>query len=354
MNILIVIAVICALLFFGTVFRDLGAARPRARPVAVSALLSAACTRCWCSGSRSAERARQEAPYIGKNIEATRAAFGLEDTTVSDVRRQRRRSARQLKADAASMPGIRLWTRTCSPTPSSSSSRSAVSTAFPGARRRPLHDRRPVARRRGCGPRDPPRRPARRAKNWINDQTVYTHGYGLIAAYGNQRDEVGPGRTDGDRSAPRGPPAAPAPSTTQPARSYPRGSTSASTARRTRSSAGLGQGRRARRARGQWDGPVADQHLHRQGRRRDRQPLRQAALRGEVRRRQHPAVLAGQRDRKILYDRCRASGSQKAAPWLTLDPDPFPAVVDGRIVWILDGYTTNDRYPLPETSRCRR
>ncbi len=36
---------------------------------------------------------------------------------------------------------------------------------------------------------------------------------------------------------------------------------------------------------------------------------------------------------------------QKAAPYLTLDSDPYPSVVDGRIVWIVDGYTTSSSYP---------
>jgi uncharacterized membrane protein (UPF0182 family) len=36
------------------------------------------------------------------------------------------------------------------------------------------------------------------------------------------------------------------------------------------------------------------------------------------------------------------------APWLTLDGDPYPAVVDGRIQWILDGYTTLSSYPYSE------
>ena len=49
---------------------------------------------------------------------------------------------------------------------------------------------------------------------------------------------------------------------------------------------------------------------------------------------------------KILYDRNPREMVEKVAPWLTVDEDPFPAVVDGRVVWILDGYTTTDRYPL--------
>ena len=36
---------------------------------------------------------------------------------------------------------------------------------------------------------------------------------------------------------------------------------------------------------------------------------------------------------------------EKVAPWLTVDEDPFPAVVDGRVVWMLDGFTATDRYP---------
>jgi len=36
---------------------------------------------------------------------------------------------------------------------------------------------------------------------------------------------------------------------------------------------------------------------------------------------------------------------QKVAPYLELDSDPYPSVVDGRIVWIVDGYTTSSTYP---------
>ncbi len=51
---------------------------------------------------------------------------------------------------------------------------------------------------------------------------------------------------------------------------------------------------------------------------------------------------------KILYDRNPRQMVEKAAPWLTVDSDPFPAVVDGKVVWLLDGYTTTDQYPLSE------
>jgi uncharacterized membrane protein (UPF0182 family) len=51
---------------------------------------------------------------------------------------------------------------------------------------------------------------------------------------------------------------------------------------------------------------------------------------------------------KIMYVRDPAARVQAVAPWLTLDGDPYPAVVDGRITWIVDGYTTLERYPYAE------
>ncbi len=51
---------------------------------------------------------------------------------------------------------------------------------------------------------------------------------------------------------------------------------------------------------------------------------------------------------RILFDRDPRERVQKVAPWLTVDSDVYPAIVDGRIQWIVDGYTTTDRYPNAE------
>jgi uncharacterized membrane protein (UPF0182 family) len=54
------------------------------------------------------------------------------------------------------------------------------------------------------------------------------------------------------------------------------------------------------------------------------------------------------KDSRIMYIRNPRSRVQKVAPWLTLDGDPYPAVINGRIIWILDGYTTSNGYPYSQ------
>jgi uncharacterized membrane protein (UPF0182 family) len=51
---------------------------------------------------------------------------------------------------------------------------------------------------------------------------------------------------------------------------------------------------------------------------------------------------------KVLYVRDPRERMEKAAPFLEVDGDPYPAVIDGRVVWMLDGYTTSDSYPYAE------
>src|SRR5699024_3470843 len=48
---------------------------------------------------------------------------------------------------------------------------------------------------------------------------------------------------------------------------------------------------------------------------------------------------------KIMYNRDPRDRVEKVAPWLTADGDPYPAVIDGEIKWIVDGYTTLDNFP---------
>jgi len=39
---------------------------------------------------------------------------------------------------------------------------------------------------------------------------------------------------------------------------------------------------------------------------------------------------------------------QALAPFLSFDGDPYPVALDGRVVWVIDGYTTSSRYPYAQ------
>lgn len=51
---------------------------------------------------------------------------------------------------------------------------------------------------------------------------------------------------------------------------------------------------------------------------------------------------------KILHERDPRERVHKIAPWLTTDSTTYPVVIDGRIKWIVDGYTTLDNLPYSE------
>ena len=51
---------------------------------------------------------------------------------------------------------------------------------------------------------------------------------------------------------------------------------------------------------------------------------------------------------QILYNRTPEERVQKVAPYLTIDGNPYPAIIDGRVKWIVDGYTTSSAYPYSQ------
>ncbi|HEY9558621.1 MAG TPA: UPF0182 family protein, partial [Acidimicrobiales bacterium] len=53
-------------------------------------------------------------------------------------------------------------------------------------------------------------------------------------------------------------------------------------------------------------------------------------------------------DSKILYMRDIRERVEALAPFLHFDADPYPVIADGRVQWIVDAYTTTDRYPYGE------
>lgn len=53
-------------------------------------------------------------------------------------------------------------------------------------------------------------------------------------------------------------------------------------------------------------------------------------------------------DARIHYHRDVLERAQQIAPFLTYDSDPYVSVIDGRLKWIIDAYTSSDRYPYSE------
>nr|WP_240644126.1 UPF0182 family protein [Antribacter gilvus] len=182
-------------------------------------------------------------------------------------------------------------------------------------------------------------------RNWVNDHTVYTHGYGVVAAYGNQLGPDGrPAFYEG------GIPSAGAltsmteegyepriyfsPRTTQ----YsivgaPEGTTPWELDYQADDQEGGGQVKTTFPTQAEDAGPNVGSFMHR---------LLYALKFGEEQ------ILFSDRvteESEILYDRDPKQRVQKVAPYLTLDNRVYPAVVDGRVKWIVDGYTTTDNYP---------
>jgi uncharacterized membrane protein (UPF0182 family) len=58
-------------------------------------------------------------------------------------------------------------------------------------------------------------------------------------------------------------------------------------------------------------------------------------------------------DSQLLTVRNPRARVATVAPWLTLDGDVYPTVVNGRILWVVDGYTTSSHYPYSQLQNLR-
>ena len=55
-------------------------------------------------------------------------------------------------------------------------------------------------------------------------------------------------------------------------------------------------------------------------------------------------------DSRLLSIRDVRDRVKTIAPFLTLDGDPYPVVIDGTVVWVIDAYTTSNSYPFGESA----
>ncbi|MHB1474085.1 MAG: UPF0182 family membrane protein [Dermatophilaceae bacterium] len=277
-----------------------------------------------------------EAPYIDRNIKATRAAYGLADAQVTQYQASTTPSQGQLRNDAATIPGIRLVDP------------SVVSPTFQQLQAVKSYYKFPdaldVDRYTINGKVDDTVVAVRELdlaglpvsqRNWVNDHTVYTHGFGLVAAYGNRSGQdgqpvfyeqnippVGPlgafepriyfGESSPDYSIVGGPASGP-----KKELDYP---DSSPTGQQNTTYAGKG---------GVNIGDFA----------------RKAAY--AIKYRELKILLSNtvNSDSRLLDHRTPRERVERVAPWLTLDGNSYPAVVDGRVQWIIDGYTTSADYP---------
>jgi uncharacterized membrane protein (UPF0182 family) len=282
-----------------------------------------------------------EAPYIKRNIAATRAAYGLSDVEVTQYPGRTQATPDVLRSSAESIPGIRLIDpvlisdtfkarQALRPYYSFADTMDVDRYVVDGAERdtvlgvRELNlDGVPAAQR-----------------GWNLDHIVYTHGYGVVAAYGNVRTPDGTPDFFESGLPPSGPLAGEsriyfgenstdysivgAPATSAPRElDYP-----ADNAGGQKLTTYAGNG-------GVKIGSTFNRFLY--------------AL--KVREQNILLSDAVNSNSRILYDRSPRDRVQKVAPYLTLDGDPYPAMIDKgdgagkRVVWIVDGFTTSNRYP---------
>ena len=340
--ILAAIAVVCALLFFANIIRRswvlpaAGTALLVVSSVLIAGIYPGAIQQFQVKPSESSK----EAPFIQRNIDATRSAYGLDNVAISDYQATVATNTGQLADDAATIANIRLM----DPNVLSATFRQLQQIrpyySFPesldidrytvdGVKRDVV-----IAVRELNIEGNP-------SRNWINDHLVYTHGFGLVAAYGNDRDIDGkPKFAVGDlpptgalgkfeprvyfgENVPNYSIIGGVKTETPVEFDYP--DDTSPNGQRNYTYTGSG---------GVPVGSLINKVIF--------------ALKYQEQR----ILLSNliNKDSKILFERNPLDRVAKVAPWLTLDGDPYPALVDGKIMWIIDGFTTTAGYPYSRQS----
>jgi uncharacterized membrane protein (UPF0182 family) len=331
------IAAICSLLFFANIVRKswllpaAGTALLVVSSVLIAGVYPAAIQQFQVKPSESSK----EAPFIQRNIDATRDAFGLSAVEVKDFQATLNAAAGQLSKDAVTISNIRLMDP------------NVLSATF-----RQLQQIKPyytfgatldVDRYKVDGVSYDTIVAVRElnidgnpSRNWINDHLVYTHGFGFVAAYGNVRDADGkPSFVVGDL-----------PPTKGLGEFEPRiyfgenvpdysiigGTTTGEPVEFDYPDDASANGQKNVTYSGKGGVPVGSLFNK---------------LVFALKYQEQRILLSNliNKDSKILFERNPRERVAKVAPWLTLDGDPYPALVDGRVLWIIDGYTTSAGYP---------
>ncbi|GGW04726.1 UPF0182 protein [Streptomyces narbonensis] len=325
-TILFCIAAICAVLFFATLWRRtwqlpvIGFGLMVLSAVLIGGLYPAIVQKFQVQPNEQAK----EAPYIQKNIDATRKAYAIDSTKPENYSGKSTVKAKdQLRTDADSAASYRVLDP------------NIVSPTFQQLEQKRKYYQFPttldVDRYQGkdtvIGLRELnikgiPKR------NWINDHFTYTHGYGAIMAMGTQTDANGsPVFTESGLP------------TTGDVGEYQQ---RIYYGEKTDQYSIVG-------------GPQKELDYEENGEKTTSYKEKSGvSLSGAFNRAAYavafsePQILysgAIGEGSRILYNRTPKERVEAVAPWLTIDGDAYPAVVKGRIQWIVDAYTTTNGYP---------
>jgi len=341
-SILAAIAVICSLLFFANIVRKswLLPAAGTALMVGASVLIAGVYPGVVQQFQVKPSESSKEAPFIQRNIDSTRAAYGLTDVEVKDYQATLSTNSGQLATDAATIANIRLM----DPNVLSATFRQLQQIkpyyTFPESLDIDRYTVNGVQRDAVVAVREL-NIDGNPSRNWINDHLVYTHGFGFVSAFGNTVDADGkPSFLVGDL-----------PPTTGLGKFQPRvyfgenvpdysiigGPKTDTPVEFDYPDDASANGQKNYTYTGKGGVPMGG--------------LLNKLL-FAIQYQEQRIVLSSliNSESKILYNRSPRERVAKVAPWLTLDGDPYPAIVDGKVQWIIDGFTTSAGYPYAQTT----
>jgi uncharacterized membrane protein (UPF0182 family) len=330
-TILFCIAVICALLFFATLWRRtwqlpvIGFGLMVLSAILIGGLYPAIVQKFQVQPNEQAK----EAPYVEKNLKATREAYGIDGTQVSEYAgKSDTKDKTKQRADADTTASIRLLDPNIVSPTFQQLQQMKNYYAFPtnldvDRYSKDGKDQDTVIGLRELNLNGIPK------NNWINDHFRYTHGYGVVAAKGTTATAGGrPVFTESDL------PSKGDLGTYEQRVYYGEKTTQYSIVGGPQKEIDYSDdsGEKTTSYKGESGVSLSS-------------PVNRAAYAvafGEPQILYSGAIGEGSR---ILYNRTPKDRVEAVAPWLTIDGDAYPAVVDGKIQWIVDAYTTTNGYP---------
>jgi uncharacterized membrane protein (UPF0182 family) len=342
-TILVGIAVICALLFFANiVVRNILLPAGALGLLVVSAIVIGGIYPAYTQQFRvKPNEVQRESPYIERNIKATRAAYGIDKAVVTQYDAKQTATKGELRADTTTVPNARLLDPNVLATTFEQLQRIRSYFGFNTSLDIDRYEVDGVVQDYVVAAREIDQSGLRQdQKNWINQHLTYTHGNGFVAAPANAVDPEGKPVFAVGNVPPSGINGGPSPIRIDQPRIYfgelsPDYSVVATEQDEIDGPLGTGDAQ-------------ATSHYDGKGGVQLSSPLRKLLY--AVKFREKNLLLSGaiKSESRLMYIRKPADRVKKVAPFLQLDEDPYPAVVDGKIVWIIDGYTTSSGYPYAQ------